>query len=125
MFFKPTKRDISMKKLYVLTLLAAIFALPTLASANTEKSDAKSDAKAEHYFSKIDTNNDGVISEEEHQKASDDMFNKADANKDGKVTKAEFEAAKKAEKAEWKSEKSSENKALPKSQQPSSDNSKM
>lgn len=44
-------------------------------------------------FQKMDANNDGKISVDEHAAAAKKMFEVMDANKDGKVTAAEMEAA--------------------------------
>ncbi|MCG6856497.1 MAG: EF-hand domain-containing protein [Salaquimonas sp.] len=44
-------------------------------------------------FDKIDTNNDGAVSQDEMTKALGFRFDEADTNKDGSVTKAEIIAA--------------------------------
>jgi hypothetical protein len=88
-----------MKKIHLLTLLLAAFTLPAAAMANNPEHVEK---KANDHFALSDTNNDGFISEEEHQRASDNKFNLADTNKDGKISREEFVNFKKAEKAAWK-----------------------
>lgn len=47
----------------------------------------------DHLFQKMDANNDGKISADEHAAAAKAMFETMDGNKDGKVTAAEMEAA--------------------------------
>lgn len=47
----------------------------------------------DHMFLKMDANNDGKISVDEHAAAAKKMFEIMDGSKDGKVTAAEMEAA--------------------------------
>ncbi|HCR85686.1 MAG TPA: hypothetical protein DIV86_03310 [Alphaproteobacteria bacterium] len=94
-----------MKKLLTLTaiLLTANFAMAT-------EEGRQHDGKGPHHggrhggmmFKKIDTNNDNIISKEEHNAFSDKMFQKMDSNNDGQVTKEEGKAAREKMKQKWK-----------------------
>lgn len=89
-----------MKKILTITTMAAVLAaVPALAN------DGKMEAKADHYFEQMDTDNDGKISREEHDAFSDKMFTEADTNKDGAVSRDEMMAQKKKEKADFKAGK--------------------
>lgn len=86
-----------MKKLLMMTVMLGAFAAPVVL-APAAHAEGK---KGEMWFSKVDTNGDGVISKAEHEKASANKFTKMDANGDGKLTKEEILAAKE----KWKEEK--------------------
>lgn len=64
-----------------------------------EEMKAKREEMSKKFFDKMDTNKDGVISQEEHdafvKNKSDKRFEEMDTNKDGKITKEEFDASKK------------------------------
>lgn len=89
-----------MKKLLMMTVMMGAFAAP-IAFTNI----AHAEDKGGMWFSKVDTNSDGMISKAEHEKASADKFAKMDANGDGNVTKEEAKAAKEKMKEEWKEKK--------------------
>lgn len=76
--------------------LAAVIAAPAMANDSAQM-DAKIDAK----FAKIDKNSDGMISDDEHEDASEAMFKEADTDKNDSISKAEMKAYKLKEKAEW------------------------
>ncbi len=80
--------------------LGAAVMLMSASAAMANDSTAHAQAKADYYFDKIDTNHDGVISKDEHDKFSSDMFSKADTNNDGVISKDEMVAAKKKEMSE-------------------------
>jgi hypothetical protein len=68
-------------------VISAIFftALPVF--ANNMNMDSK--------FQKMDTNNDGMVSADEHAAYGKMMFDKADTNKDGSLSKSEMMSMKK------------------------------
>lgn len=86
-----------MKKLLMMTVMLGAFAAPVILAPAVHANEKK----GEMWFSKVDTNGDGVISKAEHEKASANKFAKMDTNNDGKVTKEEVRAAKE----KWKEEK--------------------
>src|SRR5204862_1847465 len=75
---KPVLRGIALA-------LALAFASSPYAAGTKSPSDAE--------FSKMDANEDGKITAEEHAAAARKMFEMMDRNKDGKVTAAEMDAA--------------------------------
>ena len=81
-------------------LTAAIAALVCTTPAMAHDHEGKVD----HYFSKIDVNNDGSISKAEHESFANVMFVETDTNKDGALSKNEVMAQKKKEKERMKSE---------------------
>lgn len=85
-----------MKKIALAAVLVCIGAAP--AFANEEKMKMMVDDK----FSKCDTNNDSMISEEEHAVSARKMFEEADTNGDKALSKDEVMAAKKKEWAKFK-----------------------
>lgn len=89
-----------MKKALMMALVAASIASPALAN-NTAA--GKAHMMADHYFSKIDTNGDGMITKEESQAYNDKMFQEADTNNDGKISKDEMTAMKEKEHAKMTS----------------------
>ena len=100
-------KDLPMKKLLIATAVIAIAATaPALAADKMMMSDdAKATMMTKHYFSKIDTNNDGMISKEEHTAFGEKMFAEADANGDGNISMDEMKAMKMKEMADMKAEK--------------------
>lgn len=69
-----------MKRIFA-PLLVAFCILPSLASANIA-------------YDKVDTNQDGFITHEEHQAMMNEFFVRMDTNSDGKISRKEFETAK-------------------------------
>lgn len=61
-------------------LLALFCCMPSLASANLA-------------YDKVDANEDGVISYDEHQAMVDEFFMRMDKNSDGGISHEEFKAA--------------------------------
>jgi len=90
-----------MKKALMMALVAASIASPAL--ANNTAAGSKAHMMADHYFSKIDANGDGVITKDESEAYNDKMFKEADTNNDGKITKDEMAAMKQKEHAKWTS----------------------
>lgn len=90
-----------MKRLLMMTVMMGAVAMP-VALAPAARAD---DGKGGMWFSKIDTNGDGMVSKAEHEKASADKFAKMDANGDGSITKEEAKAARDKMKEEWKEKK--------------------
>lgn len=81
-----------MKKLLMAATALCLVAAPAFAN---EKHDGH---MAETWFKKMDTNNDGYVSKEEHAAFADKMFSEADTNNDGKLTLEEVRAQKMKEK---------------------------
>lgn len=86
-----------MKKAILMAALATVMAAPAMAAA-----DAKMEKKADMWFSKIDSNGDGMISKEEHDTFSESMFKEADKDGDGSISKDEMKAQKSKEHDEMK-----------------------
>ncbi len=82
-----------MKKVLLTAALVACMATPALATGHM-MSDSKAKMMADHWFMKVDTNNDGMITKEESTAFNDKIFAETDANNDGKISKAEMEAMK-------------------------------
>ncbi|PZQ46215.1 MAG: hypothetical protein DI551_05550 [Micavibrio aeruginosavorus] len=78
-----------MKKLMLMTVMMTAIAAPAAMAEGTHKDGGM-------WFSKVDANGDGLISQAEHEKASAEKFAKMDANKDGNISKEEAMAAKSA-----------------------------
>lgn len=76
-----------MKKLMMMAVAATVLAAP---GAMANQKDGHKDGM---WFSKVDTNGDGMISKSEHEKASAEKFAKLDANNDGQITQEEARAA--------------------------------
>ena len=88
-----------MKKYVLAGIMSAMLIAPAYAN------DKDMSAKVDHWFNKIDSDSDGMITKEEHTAFGDSMFMEADANKDGKISKSEMTAQKKKEHDEMKSAK--------------------
>lgn len=88
-----------MKKLFLLAPLAAMMCITPAMAAKSDKMTF--DQKLE----KADTNNDGLISREEHSAMMNEYFTKVDENADGQINEQEFQAAMKEHKEKWKKDK--------------------
>lgn len=100
--------------LTALTMVMMLGAAPAMAEHTPEH---KAEMKAEHYMMKIDTNKDGMISEDEHEDFGEKMFMEADTNKDVMISKDELKAQKLKEMEEYKDDKmdhKTDHKAAPK-----------
>ena len=96
-------QEACMKKIITYAGLLAIYATaPAFANDMDGDHQAKMKAMTESFFKKMDTNNDGYISKDEHRAFSDKMFEEADANHDGKISMDELSAFKQKEHDEWK-----------------------
>lgn len=111
------------KKMTLLTLGAALVAVPVLAAPGGDRNmgDANNDgvltrAEAETHakamFVKLDVNKDGKLDLADraarHAEKRAQMFDRLDANKDGSISKAEWDqadAARQAKRAEWKAKR--------------------
>lgn len=95
-----------MRNLIALVTIAAATAVAVPGHAN-DKSMMQNDKNGifKHYFSKIDTDNDGFITQAEHNSFATQMFTEGDSNKDGKLSMAEVKDQKAKEKQEYKDEK--------------------
>lgn len=111
------------KKMTLLTLGAALIAVPVLAAPGGDRNmgDANNDgvltrAEAETHakamFVKLDVNKDGKLDLADraarHAEKRAQMFDRLDANKDGSISKAEWDqadAARQAKRAEWKAKR--------------------
>lgn len=98
-----------MKKLLIAVSLLAITTTGAVAATHTMSNDKmmmSDDAKAtmmtKHYFAKIDTNNDGMISKAEHDAFGEQMFTNADTNGDGMISMDEMKAMKMQEMSDMK-----------------------
>lgn len=89
-----------MKKALLMAAMACVASMPAMAADKMDP--VKSGQMADAWFSKIDTNGDGMISKEEHTAFSDSMFTKADTNGDGNISKDEMRAEKMKEHADMK-----------------------
>lgn len=94
-----------MKKLFTITLLAAgVLVANSVSAKDMAAKIAKSEARAEKQWQKMDTTKDNKLSKEEytesHKERIHKKFDKLDANKDGSVTKEEMKTAR--EKAKQK-----------------------
>lgn len=90
-----------MNKVLMLAGALAVAAAP--AFAHTKDSEAK----AQHWFQKMDTDGNGSISKSEHDAFSQQKFTKADANKDGSISMQEFTEHKRMEKDDVKDQSGS------------------
>lgn len=79
-------------RIYVLGCAIALAMLPASAQ-ETVKPRAMTSAEK---IAVIDTNQDGIVTAEEHAAGARVMFERMDVNHDGKVTAAEMDAAHKA-----------------------------
>ena len=111
------------KKMTLLTLGAALIAVPVLAAPGGDRNmgDANKDgvltraeveAHAKAMFVKLDINKDGKLDQADraarHAEKRAQMFDRLDANKDGSISKAEWDqadAARQAKRAEWKAKR--------------------
>ncbi len=97
-----------MKKLLMMTALTLCIAVPAAMADTTTKHDGKvmskemMDKKADMWFSKIDTDGNGMISKKEHDAFGNNMFTEADTDKDGNISMTEMKAVKMKEHAEMK-----------------------
>jgi hypothetical protein len=89
----------------VLAVLSMCAAMPALANSNKTMhgKDYSDSARTDHWFKKIDTNGDGMISKSEHDSFGDRMFNEADTNNDGAISRDEMMAMKQKEHNEYRS----------------------
>lgn len=90
-----------MKKALAIAAVLAVGSAPALANVHDEGDMQK---KSAHYFSKMDKNGDGSVSQAESDEYGRQLFTQADANKDGKLTSQEWMDHKKKEKEAWKAE---------------------
>lgn len=89
-------KETAMKKVLLATLLCTAIALPALANE-----PAKAEKMASRLIEKMDRNNDGNISMDEHEAFSAQMFFDVDFNKDRMLSESEITAYKMEEKDEW------------------------
>ena len=78
---------------YALSLSAALAASPALGQETAKPKPMMTSADK---IAVIDTNQDGIVTAEEHAAGARVMFERMDVNHDGKVTAAEMDAAHKA-----------------------------
>ena len=111
------------KKMTLLTLGAALIAVPVLAAPGGDRNmgdankdgvltRAEAEAHAKAMFVKLDVNKDGKLDQADraarHAEKRGRMFDRLDANKDGSISKAEWDqadAAREAKRAEWKAKR--------------------
>lgn len=112
-----------MKKIPLLTLGAALIAVPVLAAPGGAKADAdgngvltraEAQTNATAMFARMDANGDGKLDQSDRAAKRTEMqakaFERFDANKDGQISKAEWDqhaadrAAKRAERGEQRAE---------------------
>lgn len=111
------------KKMTLLTLGAALIAVPVLAAPGGDRNmgdankdgvltRAEAEAHAKAMFVKLDVNKDGKLDQADraarHAERRAQMFDRLDANKDGSISKAEWDqadAARQAKRAEWKAKR--------------------
>ena len=90
-----------MKSYLALTMALGLCVAAAPAMANHHEGDKEDMARA--WFSKMDENNDGVVSIREHEKFSEKMFRKTDSNGDNAITYEEFKTFKhKKDTDHWK-----------------------
>lgn len=63
------------------------------------------DKSFDHKLEKADTNNDGLISRNEHSAMMNEYFTKMDKDADGQINEQEFQAAMKEHKNKWDKDK--------------------
>jgi len=80
-----------MMKRVILALLIAVLAIPVAAMACPGQGMGKGKGWGGAHFERMDTNNDGVVSAEEHAAAAASRFSKMDSNGDGKLTHEEMQ----------------------------------
>lgn len=111
------------KKMTLLTLGAALIAVPVLAAPGGDRNmgdankdgvltRAEAEAHAKAMFVKLDVNKDGKLDQADraarHAEKRAQMFDRLDVNKDGSISKAEWDqadAARQAKRAEWKAKR--------------------
>ena len=111
------------KKMTLLTLGAALIAVPVLAAPGGDRNmgdankdgvltRAEAEAHAKAMFVKLDVNKDGKLDQADraarHAEKRAQSFDRLDANKDGSISKAEWDqadAARQAKRAEWKAKR--------------------
>lgn len=111
------------KKMTLLTLGAALIAVPVLAAPGGDRNmgdankdgvltRAEAEAHAKAMFVKLDVNKDGKLDQADravrHAEKRAQMFDRLDASKDGSISKAEWDqadAARQAKRAEWKAKR--------------------
>lgn len=100
-----------MKKLMLLTSVAAMIAAPALANTYKDRTmrdgDMRGDKmsqRTEYYFKQIDTNGDNYISRNEQEAFSRKMWNEADSNNDGRLSMQEIKDQKSREMAQFRSQ---------------------
>jgi hypothetical protein len=92
-----------MKKFLVMALMLTVAQGAMAEHTPDHKGEGKKGPRGgEKMFSKIDTNNDGVITKDEMIAFHSAEFDKVDADKDGKLTKEEMKTFHKAQKEERK-----------------------
>ena len=117
-----------MKKMTILTLGAALIAVPALAAPGGERNmgdadgngvltRAEAQSAAAKMFAKLDVNKDGKLDAADRAARQSAMqakrFASLDANSDGSISKAEWDqhnADREAKRAEWKEERSAASK---------------
>lgn len=111
------------KKMTLLTLGAALIAVPVLAAPGGDRNmgdankdgvlaRAEAEAHAKAMFVKLDVNKDGKLDQADraarHAEKRAQMFDRLDANKDGSISKAEWDqadTAREAKRAEWRAKR--------------------
>ena len=88
------------KTMILASVLAVAIATPALAN------EVKTDEKAKHYFQKMDTDGNGIVSKAESDSFGQKMFDETDTNNDNALSLDELKAQKLKERSEWKEEKS-------------------
>lgn len=91
-----------MKKILLAALMLTLAQGAMAEHSPEHKAEGKKGPRGDKMFSKIDTNNDGVITKEEALAFHSAEFDKKDADKDGKITKEEAQAFHKSQKEERK-----------------------
>ena len=92
-----------MKKALMMAIAACVMASPAMAKDMTPaEKEAKMEKKTDMWFSKIDSNSDGMISKEEHTAFGDKMFSDTDKDGNGSISKEEMKDMKKKEHDEMK-----------------------
>ncbi len=92
---KLNQKVVIMKKYLAIAAIAVCASGPAMADH---------DKNADHWFDKIDTDKNGVITKSEHTAFSENKFNKIDTNKDGTISREELRAHKEAKKSGWNKE---------------------
>lgn len=86
-----------MKKTMLMAAAALCLSMPAMANDANMTKDEKAEMKADHYFSQIDSDKNGMISKAEHEAFGEEMFTEADSDKNGTISPDELKSAKKKE----------------------------